>query len=196
MTDGRVTKMVKLAVAPSLKATIGLTGGALAGAVILGDIIDDIGDVVKTKYITQATPTWETSGQSELMNDYGSLYRSTRAKEMLYNMMFDAPESAMTEGSRTIGKGLAGGALTPTGTSADRVVGSLASSPEIKAVGRANARKLMSEVINVAPRATAAAPSIALPIIQTAIDSGSMAMRPEMLKMLTDAESQYRRQFA
>jgi len=175
--------------------TLGLGGGALAGALALDDIVDDIGDVIKQKYITQAAPVWETSGQSRLMSDYGNLYRSTRAKEMMYNMLFNTPEEA----AKATGKGL-GTTLSDFTTAkyqplstADAIVRSLSKSPEIQAIGSKRARDLVGEVLALAPQATSAAPSAILPILQTAIDSGSMSLRPEMVNTLVESEHNYRR---
>ena len=170
---------------------IAMGGGALATALLAANVADDIGDVVKAKYIAQASPIWETAGKSELMSNYGNLYRGTRAKEMLYNMMFNAPEAMSTEAGKSFGKEFASAATSPGAPDVASLVSSLSRSPEVKAVGRKRAKDLVDEVISLAPRLTSAAPSMTLPILQTAIDSGSMSLRPEMVKTLIDAESKY-----
>lgn len=175
---------------------IGLSGLTLAGVLALDNVVDDVGDVVKQKYVAQSKPAWDAAGQAELMGNYGSLYRSTRAKEMMYNMMFDTPETVLQSSGKTLGESLVRNAMgAPAGLDSTKLVASLASSPEVRAVGKARARGLMKEVVALAPNITAAAPSIALPILQTAIDSGSMSLRPEMLKTLIDSENKYNKQF-
>ena len=170
--------------------TLALGGAALGAAIIASEVIDDVGDIFKQKVIEESTPVWESRGKHRLMSDYGNLYRGTRVRESLYDSLFGAPVSASEEMAKGLGRQAGVSMGRPSGNPS-LVVNTLASSPEVKALGRANARKLISQVSSVAPNILTQAPAAALPVLQTAIDSGSMAIRPEMLKTLADAERAY-----
>lgn len=174
---------------------LGITGVGLAAALIGGAIVDDIGDVLKNKYTEEAKPAWQMAGQHALMNDSGDLYRSTRVQQMLYNMAFDSPERMTQAAGMEAGKNLVSGISSygKPSVTADSLVQAMSTTPEVKAVGKRQARALMQEVTALAPNVVAASPSVTLPILQTAIDSGSMSLRPEMVKTLTDAEAKFTR---
>jgi len=178
--------LLKKALKTNLTHAIAGGSGALAGAVLLEALLDDFGDVVKQKYISTHKPVWETSGQSSLLTDYGNLYRGTRTKETLYNILFGAPESFVNKGLTS--EWAKKVKLPKDQLGAKAIVSRLASTPEVKAMGKANAEELISQLKGIAPKTMAVAPSVAIPVLQSAIDTGTLSIRPEIAEKLAKAE--------
>lgn len=154
------------------KAATGL-GLGLAGAAVASPIIDDIGDILKEKYRVTNKDVWEALGKAKLYDEMGPALAGIKAKEVMFG---DPVEEAV--------KSIIGTA----GPSKEEVFQQIAATPEIKALGEENAKIIFDQLQSLAPKTISKAPSIVLPIIQTALDTGSLAIRPEMAANLIKAE--------
>lgn len=189
-TDIVTQGLEKTAAAPLSGKINGLSigGAALALAFLTSEIADDVGDVIKQRYIAEKNPAWEARGKYNLMTDQGNMYRGQRALESMYNTAFEAPETLAGAATQTIGRRIGNLMAPQEHVVPANILKTLGSAPEVQALGDKQAKELIRQVSSVAPTVINRVPMSILPILQNSIDSGSMTIRPEMLKSLSDVE--------
>ena len=176
------------------KFGLGLAG-ALGAAGAGEAIIDDIGDILKQKWITTNRPVWEATGQAELLGKNRALMNYVLGQQALDKLKFDLPTDILAgEAKDLLGgiKGQIGGAIRDYKTR--KAFEGLEATPTVKALGKEKAKAIYDQISALAPGLTAKAPGVALSAMESAIASGSTALRPEIAKALTETAANIRKQ--
>ncbi len=182
-------KWVDFAQKPGGMAAIGAT---VAGLSLFDEIADTAGNIFEHRYKTMNNPIWEAMGKHELYTDYDNMAQHIRQQEAKYKMKYDMPINIMEHA----GKGFsdyAGGQFAGAGSSfteglkGNRAFQQIASSAEVRAMGKIRAKQLYDQVSAISPGLVRRNPNIALSIIQNANATGSTAMSADTAKNLAQA---------
>lgn len=166
-------------------------GGFGLGATALNALeagAEDVSDVIKKRYLAMNDPTWAAMGQAQLYGQNDPLQQFIKQREAIYKLKYDMPVDLAGQAAGglmgELGSGLKG-MLTGGGQSA--AFNSISQTPQVQALGRAKAQQIFDQVAALAPNVVTKAPGVALSVMDSAIASGSTALRPELASSLTQA---------
>lgn len=168
---------------------LGVAAGSLAigGAAYAG--LDALFDILRTRYLALNKPTWDAQGQARLFGENGDTYSYIKGQEALYKGMYDIPYSiAEKESKEFVDNAEKLMYDNWRNYKIDKNFQKLVGSPEVQALGQEKARAIYDQLGKLSPTVIRKAPNVALSVMQSAIASDSMALRPEVAYNLARAE--------
>lgn len=169
--------------------TLGVGAGSLAlgGAAVAG--FDALFEILKSRYMALNKPTWDAQGQARLFGENADTYSFVKGQEALYKGMYDIPykivekesQEFVDDAQRLMYKNWEQYKLNDN---FQKILGA----PEVQALGQQKARALYDQLGKLAPDVIRKSPNVALSVMQSAIASDSMALRPEVVYNLARAQ--------